>query len=485
MPRDRQQQQSAADFKKKRAADLRKKKRQARKFKAVATENYDIASSMASAKINIQSMKAAGESVESFARQLARDSNNAAIQNSIDFNTAQKKEALEAARNEASAAGAAALIARQNADNFRADAAGKEIESVTRTAAALQNGVAQTRAEIKKAEASVLDELDKANKEITSMTQQMWAAEQAGNAALVAALKTKIDAAAAAAAAAAAQVGANYSKLQAELNAAFTSMNALMKGLLANIGNSSAALAAARKELTKILRKVLPKPKPGEKTYNIYWCNKHFVFTEKQEDSTVPWKGPDATHYVTGKSTGQTAWPALCHEHHLIQNGSQINTEDQWEAGGFSPIIPLPERHINNLGKAGLAGGSAILLGGGVPFQRTRGEIQSKFNGNNGAYINSIKMVNPPPDGVPMKIYFYSNGWKDIQKALKWADGSPDMEEGAAQHLMNFNPTSKEKEGRDFYPTLDLADKAELTTAEKALMAMNFLILYLIKHTDD
>jgi len=142
MPRDRQQQQSAADFKKKRAADLRKKKRQARKFKAVATENYDIASSMASAKINIQSMKAAGESVESFARQLARDSNNAAIQNSIDFNTAQKKEALEAARNEASAAGAAALIARQNADNFRADAAGKEIESVTRTAAALQNGVA-------------------------------------------------------------------------------------------------------------------------------------------------------------------------------------------------------------------------------------------------------------------------------------------------------------------------------------------------------
>jgi len=481
MPRDKQQQQSAASFKKKRAAELRKKKRQERKFKAVATENFDIASLRASVKVNMPTMKAAGKSNEEIGQELALASEKEGIAKSASFEEKRKAAALDAARDDVLAAGAAAAIARDNAEDFRAAAADASYDVVSKTAAALAAGIKGARANVKGLEAGTLAELNKANQDFMNIQRQMWTAEQAGDGARAAALKAQLDAAGVAAREAAGRAGAPWSETQAMQAAAAAAIDFALDQYNKNVGNSTAALAAARAAMARALKGVIPKPNPGEGTYDLYWCNKHFVFAEK-DIGGGNWKGPTPVHFKTGVALNSNTWPALCHEHEFIENGKKIDLQKQWEDGGFSEIYTLPARHIDKLSTAGLAGATAFIDGEpAAPLQGRRMAIQQQFNGLKGAYLNQYHLQYPVGNKAPpMKIYFHKEGWVDIQKALRAEAGQ--LGASAVGTKMLSAPTNKEREGgraRDFFPDLGIESKETVET----LLAMSLLMVHLIRIT--
>jgi hypothetical protein len=245
---------------------------------------------------------------------------------------------------------------------------------------------------------------------------------------------------------------------------------------------SQQALDEARREMDRALEGVIPKPNPGEKTHNIYWCTKHFVFVEKDTRTGSPWKGPKGVDFVTSSDTNSTTWPALCHEDEFFalkcatpSKCAPINSEEQWMDGGFSKIYPLPERHIRNLGYAGPAGGAAILSDG--PLQERRKIIQDKFKGPPGAYLADNHMCFPPDDQTPMKLYFYKKGWDDIKTKLRAEKGQLGIGTSSVDKVMAKNPTDNES-GRDFFP-----DTGESPVVKGDILIIHALLVYLISIT--
>jgi len=312
---------SAADLRKAKAKQSRKARLNARKYRVAQVMNLDVASMVANYTVKEVSMKVSGQSAADIAAaDLRRDNNEMIAMEQVKDAERALAEQNAAAERAIGAANASSAIAES------ADAGLQEaMDSIQKKAQEMVNsGVdsVQAAADAQKAATAAgaaavqadFAEAARLQRELRDRAASLSDAERAE-------LERKLSEIADRTGAAAERIGAEFAAKIAELKELFSNIdNAL--GDLYKTWKDGIDLNALKEVMNKFLNDIMKKiiPCPGEKLYDIYYCNKHAVFCEKQLDAdglrtTKPFRGVKAMDYKTGAQIDvPEGWAGLCCE---------------------------------------------------------------------------------------------------------------------------------------------------------------------------
>jgi hypothetical protein len=407
--KQQQAHQSAADVRRAKSKQARSARLKARKYKVAEVMNMDVSAIMASYSIKEVAMKVSGQSASDIASADRSAANNALIAAAADKQAQRNLEELHrAADNALATADTISAINEANAAGLAAQKGSIQSNAQKFINAAVDAVSAAAASQDAAAAAGVADASRSFAKYSATMTE-IQAAEAAGDHAKVAALRAQLAADAVAKEAALRAAAEETKEALEKINGVFDSINTELANLYKNFKDIDTSLLKAA--MIKFLDDVMKQFNlcEGEKTYEIYWCQKHVVYCEKQLDESgkptkVCFNGVRGVSYSDpNKEIKGGSWPAICCE----------NEKDDWQTGWSKAettkepnyrIMVWPASVCERFPEVG-------LNFGGIALDDNNSQPPRRKPGKDGAIVwkGDVFEKLASKNNGPMKLYFDSS----------------------------------------------------------------------------